>query len=643
MMQPNSLSEVAQLLRPVSKDVSNGRGKLCLSTVYLKKLNCAFDEVLPEDLTSSFHLTDAKLVLQRDLQFLLDLIKGTAALKIIPDVIESDDSYVVDLKRFKNVKTLDIYKIDVTNIIGIQRLRSQIEELTCMYNMEDLNDILAKCGGDLSSSNLWSELKKANFSHNRISDIGNSLELTLWLNRLDLSHNQLKSIEFINSLPNLKYLNISYNKLEKVPRFRGQICKRLQILLLNNNFIEDLSGLFGLSTLTQLDLSQNCVTDHQTLLALSHLQTLYFLNLEGNPIHFHPHHRTVTSNYLNKNTAALKFILDNKPLTKSEKSLAGSLYPISQSSLESSHNSSRISIDPSERMKRVTTVEIQDGVDDDSVRKKITPVSSPSRTKTEHLDVKIAIEQLRKEHGETWLTQQSGKKFQEVLGFQIEPVDKKNLGGVENSVVPRNGSSNQENLNSSTKTATSQEQTKTGETVLREKTDFHREVAVSIYDIQPEQTDDGKSSSNGEEKGECDGEFFFATCTPDSEDYDFTIRVTETSLSELDSLTQKEKTRWDLDVVKFCRPGKEPNEVQIVFDIMRSDKKSRTYYMDEADKFVKLVYDQMVKNKVPDQRIQYECLNCNEKFSQVKKTNVVMDKEIKCPKCKLSNKIIEIK
>lgn len=229
MSEPNLLSLVANLLRPVSNDVSKGKGKLCLSTVYLNKLNKAFDEHVPEDLKSSFHLTEAKASIQIDLQFLLDLVKGTVALKITPDLIEDEESNVVNLRRFQNIKILEIHKIDVKNIIGIQKLRSHIEDLTCMYNLHNLGDILNKCGGDFSHNYNWSELKRVNFSHNLIQEIDSSFESTPWLQTLDLSHNQIRNLEIIDHLPNLKRLNLSYNKLEKVPRFKGQICKRLQV------------------------------------------------------------------------------------------------------------------------------------------------------------------------------------------------------------------------------------------------------------------------------------------------------------------------------------------------------------------------------------------------------------------------------
>lgn len=137
--------------------------------------------------------------------------------------------------------------------------------------------------------------------------------------------------------------------------------------------------------------------DHNTLLAISQMPSLYSLDLRGNPINFHPIHRTLTCNYLNKNTASLNFILDNVPLSKVEKSLAGSLYPLTQSSLGSNGSfSSQNSLENSvqDRQKRVRNVTIQEGHEIKIVKEKkksesVTP--SPRSTDRSHLDVKSRV------------------------------------------------------------------------------------------------------------------------------------------------------------------------------------------------------------------------------------------------------------
>lgn len=229
-MSTTSISQVATLLRPVSKEVFNGKGKLCLSTNYLYKLNGAFEANITEETSLSFHIvqtSNSKTNYIRDLQFLLDLIQRTVSLKVVPDV--TDEFNNVDITRFKNIKILEIQKVDIMSVIGLQKIRPQLQELTCCHSINALTDILDKCGSDNSQRYNWNELKRANFCHNNIVELDDSLDSMIMLQSLDLSHNHISKMDFLNQLPNLKYLNISYNKLDKVPRFKGQICSRLQV------------------------------------------------------------------------------------------------------------------------------------------------------------------------------------------------------------------------------------------------------------------------------------------------------------------------------------------------------------------------------------------------------------------------------
>ncbi|XP_066156521.1 serine/threonine-protein kinase 11-interacting protein [Euwallacea fornicatus] len=621
MSESTLLSTVANLLRPVSKDVSRGKGKLCLSTVYLSKLNKAFDENAPEDLISSFHLTEAKASLQVDLQFLLDLVKSTIALKVIPDLVEDEESDIVNISRFKNIKTLEIHKIDIKRFRGIQKLRSQIEQLSCLYNLDNLSDILDKCGGDLSHSFNWGELKRGNFSHSQIQEINTVFEVTPWLQTLDLSHNHIKCLDLIENLPNLKELNLSYNKLESVPKFKGAICKRLHILLLNNNFIEDISSLSTVADLHQLDLTQNCLLDHNCLLSISQMPSLYSLDLRGNPISFHPIHRTLACNYLNKNTATLNVVLDNIPLTKIEKSLAGSHSPISQTSLGSSGSfplqNSLDNFLPKRQRKVVRTVTIQDTHDIQRLPNKVEPViPSPRNTDKSHLDIKKKIEQGLQEG-----TQPSSVIFENILNYP------KNL----NSLVSTSDQVSSPNNIESDKVP--EEVNEFDEGTRDDKLFSATEVSANL--------EDSASPLDDDDDDILEGQTFVAGTRADADD--LCIAITKSHLSEKDIVTMTERERWSLDVLKSFKQVEDSREVKIEFDIMRRDKMFRVYYLDEAEKFVKELYEGMLRNKIPEDRIQYQCMKCNGSFSRSKKgSSVLLEEKVTCPKCD-SNLVIESK
>lgn len=98
------------------------------------------------------------------------------------------------------------------------------------------------CGGDAGAEFVWASLKHLVLSHNALECLDESLELAPWLHTLDLSHNAIASAKEISRLSNLKYVNLGYNKLEQVPTFSKTASHSLQVLVLKNNYIDDLNG-----------------------------------------------------------------------------------------------------------------------------------------------------------------------------------------------------------------------------------------------------------------------------------------------------------------------------------------------------------------------------------------------------------------
>ncbi|KAF7270656.1 hypothetical protein GWI33_016377 [Rhynchophorus ferrugineus] len=644
MCDPSLLSKVVELLRPVSKDVFNGKGKLCLSTVYLQKLNSTLETYSPEELASSFHSTENKFNLQRDLQSLQELITGTISLKLTPDLVNNEETNEIVLKRFTNLKVLEIHKLDIKTIIGIQKLRSQIEELTCIHSLNSLDDILEKCGGDFSQGNLWNALKKANFAHNQLTQIDKSLDWTPWLTILDLSHNQLTNVDFINNLPNLKHLNISFNKLNQVPKFKGQICKRLQVLTLNNNFIEDISGLGHLSTIVQLDLSQNCIMDHNVLLYIGHLASLNCLNIQRNPISFHPHHRNTTCQYLNKNVVTLNLLLDNIPLNKIERSFTGSRHPISQSSLSSSNNSSLNSLECSsqEKQKRVRNVTIHESNNIVTENKKVTPVSTP-KSNMVHLEMKKQVEQLRESYGDYWLHRQSGIIFQDVLGFEKSSV----LSSTPSDANPSDlyfekALDSGESKNDSAIFETASDEIAKDE--ASEKANITKDTIEEDFFASAENSESEESAEKQslDDEDANKSEIFYAYSDPNNTECDLCLMVSDTYLSEMDSVSLKKKSSWSFDMVIICRMGEAQNAVHLEFDTVRKDRKSRDYYMEESEIFVNLIQSKV--KEIPQKKVTYQCMKCDEYFSIAKKN--VREEErrqssVICPKCNSDYVIIK--
>lgn len=242
------LQQLAAILRENGDKVLNSTSKLSLSTTLLKDLNSSFTRIVDEReaLNSTFQVigtTSSKIELLFDLQFLHDFVQRTVSLKLTTPCVKYTETDQVDIRKFKNLKILEIRRVPVKQILGLQSLRMQLQYLICIRSVDGLKELFVDCGGDKSERYIWNELKEAVLSNNNLKTIDNSFEYVPWLQTLDLSHNSLVNVQALDCLTNLKYLNLNFNKLEAVPLFNKEISRKLQVLLLKNNYIEDLTGM----------------------------------------------------------------------------------------------------------------------------------------------------------------------------------------------------------------------------------------------------------------------------------------------------------------------------------------------------------------------------------------------------------------
>lgn len=314
-------------------DISAGAG---LST--LQKQQHAFQVVKP---------INAKSSVFADLQLLHDFVQKTTLLKLSYFPSEHYFEGAIDICKFRALRRLEVHKINIRQVVGIQALRAQLQHLICIKSLNNVEDIITHCGGDMSNGFVWNELQSADFSYNNLRSVDTALEFAQHLQHLNLRHNKLTSLRAIKWLPHLKTLDVSYNCLTHIPQFHVEACKRLQMLNISNNYVEELLDMTKLDALTNMDLSDNCLLEHSQLLPLSVLMTLTVLNLQGNPLACHPKHRLATAQYLHKNTSTVKFVLDFEPLSKAERALVGSQQMRFVGSMSHRRVSSHVSINSS--------------------------------------------------------------------------------------------------------------------------------------------------------------------------------------------------------------------------------------------------------------------------------------------------------
>ncbi|KAH8263490.1 hypothetical protein KR044_009551 [Drosophila immigrans] len=338
-MDPQKITELANLLRKNGDKILSSEFTLTLSGPLLRALNDSFTLIADSDIgfatglgtsqqsSQAFQVVkpiNAKSSVFPDLQLLHDFVQKTTLLKLNYFPSEHYFEGAIDICKFRALRRLEVHKINICQVVGIQALRSQLQHLICIKSLNSVEDIITHCGGDNSNGFVWNELQSADFSYNNLRGIDTALEFAQHLQHLNLRHNKLISVSAIKWLPHLKTLDLSYNCLTHLPLFHAEACKRLQTLNISNNYVEELLDMTKLDALTNMDLSDNCLLEHSQLLPLSVLMTLTILNLQGNPLACHPKHRLATAQYLHKNTSTVKFVLDFEPMSKAEKAMTGS-------------------------------------------------------------------------------------------------------------------------------------------------------------------------------------------------------------------------------------------------------------------------------------------------------------------------------
>lgn len=311
-MDPNQISLLAKLLRESGDKVLNSNSKLTLTGQLLRALNDSFSLIADQHelcAPQSFQVVkpnNGKSDVFRDLQFIHDFVQKTRILCVTKFHNDEPFDGDIDISKFRNLQRLEIHRVNVAQVTGIQPMRAHLLELVCVRSVATVQDIISYCGGDKCNGFIWNELRSAEFTYNNLSSIDCSLEFAPWLQQLNLSHNQIGSVDAIKWLPHLKVLDLSFNRLLYVPAFHVEATRRLKVLMLSNNFIEDLSGISRLDALNDLDLSVNFLMDHSALLPLSTLIALQYVNLLGNPLACHRMHRLATARHLHKNTCSVR-------------------------------------------------------------------------------------------------------------------------------------------------------------------------------------------------------------------------------------------------------------------------------------------------------------------------------------------------
>ncbi|NXT38311.1 S11IP protein, partial [Pelecanoides urinatrix] len=303
--------------------VLDGSSTLTLLTPTLQHLTQVFEQHLgSRNQNRGFvalpsHPAETAAILQA--QFLFDVLQKTHSLKLVhvPNCVLQS---AVKIFPFKSLRHLEV---SIGGRTGFESCclasLDLLESLTCCKCISTLEEIISACGGDLSCALPWLELQTVNFSYNSITALDDSLQLLNALRVLDLSHNKIQDCEhYLTTLTELEYLSLAFNFMSKVPNLGVFSRSKLVTLILRNNELDSINGIEQLVNLQHLDVAYNLLLEHAQLAPLSTLHYVKKLHLEGNPLWFHPNHRSATLVHLSPRAASSNFLLDGEPLSSSD-------------------------------------------------------------------------------------------------------------------------------------------------------------------------------------------------------------------------------------------------------------------------------------------------------------------------------------
>ena len=173
------------------------------------------------------------------------------------------------LKKFPNLKKVDMFNTVVTG--------AQVDELAEMFPGVEFGwTMRIKCKDhdhDIrTDATAFSTLHNKNSPQHTSEDF-HILKYCRNLLALDLGHNRITDVSFLNALPNLRVLIIAINQITDISPLANM--HDLEYAEIFNNRIADLTPLSGLTKLKDLNISFNSVSDWTPLYSLTGLERLW--------------------------------------------------------------------------------------------------------------------------------------------------------------------------------------------------------------------------------------------------------------------------------------------------------------------------------------------------------------------------------
>ncbi|MBN2735859.1 MAG: leucine-rich repeat domain-containing protein [Spirochaetales bacterium] len=198
-----------------------------------------------------------------------------------PEIINFKDANLeAALRSQLSIAEGPIYNTDVDDLVSISLNLLKIEDLAGLEYFSGLSKLV------LSNNQLrgiealagLDNLRELNLGVNFITDIS-PLENLTNITLLNLVVNDITDLSPLANMRDLKYLLLEFNSLEDISPLAS--LDRVSYLQLNDNKISDITALGYMSNLNYLNLGKNQISD---LRPLANLTKVSYLNLCNNPI-----------------------------------------------------------------------------------------------------------------------------------------------------------------------------------------------------------------------------------------------------------------------------------------------------------------------------------------------------------------------
>jgi len=200
----------------------------------------------------------------------------------IVDGIFADHNEIRQLELNESVSTLRILKVCGNQISSLDvallpNLRTLFADDNCFSGIYGLSELR--------------KLENLSLRSQSQTHVSVALQEIRDIRRLYLTNNHLSTPFYQGTFPNITLLEISGTQLRNIPQDFAEAFPNCRVLILDNNFVEDLTSLVGMKRLKRLSVQGGQLEKARSIFqTLAQLPELEYLDLRANPVNlgFYP-------------------------------------------------------------------------------------------------------------------------------------------------------------------------------------------------------------------------------------------------------------------------------------------------------------------------------------------------------------------